>query len=293
MWGENGRERRSGQIRDMITEAYLSPFKNIFENLALEDFFLREDQREFILFYINDPCVVMGNFQNPWAETNSDYLRQSRTLLARRQSGGGCVYHDLGNLNFCVFKNKSILTETDKSNHLKLIQDLLTTKGIKTEKLEKSGMVFLRDNKRYKFSGEAFKQINMRSFHHGTLLINSDLEHLITALKPDLIKLKTKAVASNPHLVGNLEDVWSGVTPNKFYKEFLNFHNLSQLETPDGLEELISKRINKWSCPEQIFGKTPLFEVRQNGKNLAVSGGRVIAEDGIEVRKRDFSGELS
>ena len=235
----------------------------------------------------------MGNFQIPWAETNSSFLKESNISLARRQSGGGCVYHDLGNLNFCFLRNKSILTEADKSIHLKMIQDLLKTRGINTEKLEKSGMVFLKDDKKFKFSGEAFKQIKNRSFHHGTLLIDSNLVNLNTALKPDFSFLKTKAVASNPHLVGNLIDVWGGISPSVFYKEFLSFHKLSQFKTPIGLEELVEKGSSSWSCSEQVFGKTPVFEVQQNNKTLVVSGGQVIEEDGVEVRKRDFSGELS
>ncbi len=277
----------------MITKAYLSPFKNIFQNLALEDYFLRNEDRELILFYINQPCVVMGNFQNPWAETNSKFLKENQISLARRQSGGGCVYHDLGNLNFCVFKNKAILTESDKAEHLKLIQDLLETKNIKTEKLEKSGMIFCKDKKKYKFSGEAFKQTKNRSFHHGTLLIKSDLVSLCSALKPDLNKLNTKAVASNPHLVGNLEEVWANLTPRAFYDEFKEFHRLSQLDDPENIREIVNKEAGHWSHLDQVFRKTPKFEVRQNGNMLTVTEGQVIAEDGVEVSKRDFSEEFS
>lgn len=274
----------------MITKAYLSPFNNIYQNLCLEDYFLRHSEEEFILFYINEPCVVMGNFQNPWLETNLPLLTEHEVCLARRQSGGGTVFHDEGNLNFCFFRNKNILTEEDKNSHLKMIRDLLADKGIVTEKLPKSGMVFIKDDTKYKFSGEAFKQTKERSFHHGTLLVQSDLKRLEDCLSPSLEKIKTKAVPSNPHLVGNLAMSWDGLTPLSFYQEFLKFHSLDNYEADySKLHRFVMDKADDWADRRQVLRKTPEFEVRQNRVTLTVVGGRVIAEDHREVEARDFS----
>src|SRR5690606_32503954 len=88
----------------------VSPFQNPFINLALEDFFLRGGaDLPLAFFYVNRPCVVMGRFQNPWLECNLPYLVQHNIWMVRRQSGGGCVFHDEGNLNYSFLYPESLL----------------------------------------------------------------------------------------------------------------------------------------------------------------------------------------
>lgn len=274
----------------MITKVYISPFDNIYQNLCLEDFFLRESKEEFILFYVNTPCVVMGNFQNPWKETSLKFLAENEIALARRQSGGGTVYHDEGNLNFCLFRNKGILSEEDKHEHLNLIRDFLGKQGVETEKLPKSGMVFIDDGKKYKFSGEAFKQILNRSYHHGTILIQTDLKKLESCLISDIGEIETKAVESNPHLVGNISDVWKGIGVEEFIKSFNDYHKLVPLEADfSSLHRHVIEKAFEFASRERVLGKTPDFDLCQNGKRLTVKRGQVIAEDGVEVDPRDFS----
>lgn len=275
-----------------ITKVYISPFTNIFQNLCLEDYFLRNCDEEMVLFYSNEACVVMGNFQNPWKETNPTYLSENLVSLARRQSGGGCVYHDEGNLNFCILRNKNILTDGDKTNHLKMIQDVLSTKNIHTEKLPKSGMVFLDDDVLYKFSGEAFKQTKNRSFHHGTLLINSNLDALKNCLVPELQEIKTKAVASNPYKVGNLNSIWKGLTPLQFISEFNLVNKLSPLDYDyTKLHRYVSDHAYDWASKEQVISKTPDFNVVLGNKSYSVRNAQVCQIDAIEVDAIDFSPE--
>lgn len=276
-----------------ITKVYISPFTNIFQNLCLEDFFLRNSDEEFVLFYSNEPCVVMGNFQNPWKETNPNFLSDQQVSLARRQSGGGTVFHDEGNLNFCVFRNKNIFSEADKDLHLGMIRKTIEKQNIVTDKLPKSGMVFLKDDVRYKFSGEAFKQTNKRSYHHGTLLINSDLELLQNCLIPALEKIKTNAVASNPHKVGNLSLVWSGVTPLGFIEAF---NKINKLEAYDvdymQVHRFVTENATDWASKEKVISKTPEFDVTIGSKKYSVKNAQVIAVDDVAVEPRDFSAEF-
>lgn len=278
----------------MISKTYFSAFQNIYQNLCLEDYFLRQTEEEFILFYTNPPCVVMGNFQNPWMETSPKILQENEVALARRQSGGGTVYHDEGNLNFCIFRNKNLLTDEDKAHHLGLLQSFLSHQGVVTEKLAKSGMVFLDKGVKFKFSGEAFKQTKKRSFHHGTLLINSNLDHLQAYLTPAISKIKTKAIASNPHKVGNLEQVIKGVTPTRFFQGFSNFHELKNLD-PDfaALHQYVLEKAHEMASKKQVLAKTPEFILRQNEKELTVRRAQVVEVNGQKVLERDFSeGEI-
>jgi lipoate-protein ligase A len=274
----------------MITKTYYSAFQNIFQNLSLEDYFLRKSSEELILFYTNAPCVVLGNFQNPWRETSPSLLNEFEVALARRQSGGGTVFHDEGNLNFCIFRNKNLLSEMDKADHLEMIQSYLRQHKVVTEKLPKSGMVYLKDDIKYKFSGEAFKQTKSRSFHHGTLLINSNLSNLSKFLTPKILELETKAVASNPHKVGNLNQVIEGLEPLEFYRDFKDFHKLTSLDIEFAkVHQHVLEHADKWASRDQVLRKTPEFSLRQNQKVLTVRKARIVLEDGAEVRQRDFS----
>ena len=98
----------------------VSPFRNPFINLALEDYFLRGGaDLPLAFFYVNRPCVVLGRFQNPWLECHLPYLVEKDIWLVRRQSGGGCVFHDEGNLNYSFIYPEAMI---DRRRGVELIQ---------------------------------------------------------------------------------------------------------------------------------------------------------------------------
>ena len=184
----------------------ISNSSNPFVNLAVENtLLLNLSPDEKILFlYKNDPCIVMGRFQNPWVECHLDYMFQKEIKLVRRQSGGGCVYHDQGNLNWSIL---SCTRDIDKKNNLGFIVDALSNSKIKAIFSERSDIQVEHEDKFYKISGSAFKQKKDRNIHHGTLLIESNLNDLNNVLKVSNSKVTSKSTKSVKSNVINLKDI--------------------------------------------------------------------------------------
>lgn len=235
---------------------YISPSTDPYFNLALENVLLDKMERNFLekkriyLFYRNNPCVVMGHFQNPWCELNLKKWSQMNIPLVRRTSGGGCVYHDLGNLNFSVIQTKNV-----QSASFPLILKSLQTSSFQPYKNERNDLVFCHKNKIYKFSGSAFRNKLKSHLHHGTLLFEANLENLQGLLRPRAhYQLQTKAIPSVRSQVSNIGQ-W--VNENIFLKKITSRMTLLHEKEMDlsRIEELQKQ----YSSPEWIWHKTPDF----------------------------------
>ena len=169
----------------------ISEIRDPYLNLAIEDFYLRQDNtnEKVIMLWRSDCCVVMGRFQNPYFECDLDFLKQKNISLVRRQSGGGCVFHDLGNTNWSFIGRKE---NFDKNENFSFIQDLLLSLGVNSKVNDRNDLMV--DDR--KISGSAFKQIKEKSLHHCTLLINTDLYMLKKSLKTHKKEKLSKAVKS-------------------------------------------------------------------------------------------------
>jgi lipoate---protein ligase len=204
-------------------------------NLAIEDFLLRNSHHSsrILLFYTNRPCVVIGRNQNPWLECNIKQLRRGLTNedanderakhisptdrdnatpieLVRRRSGGGTVFHDLGNLNYSVIVPND--TSFNRRKHAEMVVRGLqnvSTRDIKVN--ERHDIVMRQDSEQdwVKISGSAFKLTRGRALHHGTLLFSSPNLHRISELlrSPGRGYIHAKGVESVRSKVGNL--MWS------------------------------------------------------------------------------------
>jgi len=232
-------------------------------NLATEDWIFRElDPSTHVLFlWRNSDTVVIGRHQNPWTECNIQKMEEDNIYLARRQSGGGAVFHDLGNTNFTFLSGK------DKYNqdvNFSIIINALAVFGIKAEK---SGRNDILVNGR-KVSGSAFKQNIDRSFHHGTLLLGADLTRLSNYLNPSKKKLISKGVKSVRSRVANLSELVPEINhelvcdaiKEAFFKQWGSRCEIEILDA-EVLKKIPSLKsyYDKMADWEWRFGKTPEF----------------------------------
>ncbi len=186
---------------------YISHSHDGWQNLALDEWFLDHMQPDDMLlyFYINENAVIIGRNQNPWKECSLTAMDNDHVQLVRRITGGGAVYHDLGNLNFSFIAGDS---RYDLDKQLRLILDAVSSFGIPCAFSGRNDL--LADGK--KFSGNAFCARNHIRQHHGTLLLHADLGKLQNYLQVDPMKIRSKGIESVRARVCNLSEFTPAVT---------------------------------------------------------------------------------
>ncbi len=224
-------------------------------NLAIEDHLLRsrEIAKPFLFLYKNSPCVVWGRFQNPWIECNLEFLEAEKLLPVRRQSGGGCVYQDLGNLNFSFHWNEK---EIHKKENAELIKKVLNNCGVNKIQINERHDLVIRKNEKLtqKFSGSAYKQTKDASFHHGTLLFESNLDKLEKSLASKQVVTLTKSIPSVRSLVTNLQEY--GIKEESFLAELQNVCD----EPINTMEIYDQEYYQTLKSDEWIWRETPEFK---------------------------------
>ncbi|GBF77220.1 hypothetical protein PA598K_05756 [Paenibacillus sp. 598K] len=174
-------------------------------NLALEEYALRHlpmDEGGYLLFYINEPSIIIGRNQNTIEEIHAEHVEAKGIHVVRRLSGGGAVYHDLGNLNY------SILTADDgKSFHnfVKFVQPVIEALGKLGVEAAMTGRNDIQVGER-KISGNAQYVSKGRMYTHGTLLFDSDMEQIVSALKVKPMKIESKGTKSIRSRVANISE---------------------------------------------------------------------------------------
>ena len=181
---------------------------NPWRNLAVEALLFEALGREARVFYLwqNQNTVVIGRHQNAWKECRVKLLEDEGGALARRSSGGGAVYHDLGNLNFSFVLPRA---EYDVKRQLNVVRRAVAEFGITAEFTGRNDLVLPDGGK---FSGNAYRFTNDAALHHGTLMVNVALEKLGRYLAPDEGKLRAKGIDSVRARVRNLAELAPGLT---------------------------------------------------------------------------------
>lgn len=237
-----------------------------YSNLALEEHLLSRVTPGSVILYLwqNAHTVVIGRNQNPWAECRTSLLQEEGGHLARRLSGGGAVYHDLGNLNFTFLCQEE---DYDLNKQLSVIQTACSYAGITASF---SGRNDLLASGR-KFSGNAFYHSKGTAYHHGTLLIDTDIEKLGRYLSPPKAKLQTKGVASVRSRVVNLKDlspdltcdIMKGHMVNAFGKVYGSMPELLSFSEED--VQAVSRLRERYESEPWLFGKPMPFSCALEG----------------------------
>lgn len=173
-------------------------------NLALEEYLFRTAEEDIFLLWQNEPTIVIGKNQNAYAEIDHNYVKENNIKIARRITGGGAVYHDLGNVNFSYISTSRAENGIDFAYFTEPIIEALASLGVRCH-LSGRNDILTSDGK--KFSGNAQYSQGNKTLHHGTLLFDSDLAVLSSALRPQDEKLTTKAIKSTRSRVTNLRSL--------------------------------------------------------------------------------------
>ncbi|WP_369919797.1 lipoate--protein ligase [Marinomonas polaris] len=251
----------------MASRILLSHSNDPHFNLAVEDCIFRSmpaDQRVLFLWR-NADTVVIGRSQNPWKECNINKMEQDKIHLARRQSGGGAVFHDLGNTNFTFMAGKP---EYNKEVSTEIVLQGLKKLGIEGYANGRNDLVVGEGEDMRKFSGSAYKETKDRGFHHGTLLLHADLSCLANYLNPDLKKLQSKGITSVRSRVTNLNSLYQTIDHQlvcdaiveafcEYFGEVPVIEEISPEALPD-LPGFVEKFAQQQSW-DWNFGKSPQF----------------------------------
>ena len=233
---------------------------DIYEHLAVEEFLLKNKSDDFFYIWQADNAIVSGKHQNVYKEINLKYASENNIKIARRISGGGTVFHDKGNVNFCFILNKQKGKVVDFRLHTQAIIEFLQYLGLKPG-LSSRNDIFLNNKK---ISGNAEHIYKNRVLHHGTLLVNSNLELLYKVLQNNKTYID-KSINSVKKTVANISDFLPVSTSvfvdelQKFLSEKYNARQIYLSETEQKQIENLAE--TKYNAKEWIFLYNSDFEL--------------------------------
>jgi lipoate-protein ligase A len=174
-------------------------------NLAIEEILLKNTNEEFLILGINTSALIVGKHQSPQIEINTRFVSENKIPVLRRISGGGTVYHDPGNLNFTFIRKSEAGKQVDFRKYTQPVIDFLASAGVEARFEGKNDLKVGG----FKISGNAEHVHRSRVLHHGTLLFSTSLDMLRNSLRKDTSCYTSRAVASNPSSVTNLNGILS------------------------------------------------------------------------------------
>jgi len=277
----------------------ISPFNTCYLNIASEEYFLRTFEEDVFYLYINEPCIIIGRNQNAFAEINSEYVEKNNIAVVRRNSGGGAVYHDQGNLNFgFITKDKRKSIDEVFIEFTTPILNVLKALGVNAEFSGRNDLII--DGK--KFSGNAQYRAEGKVMLHGTLLFSADLEKVSKSLNADPGKFNGKSITSVRSRVTNILPYLSAKMSMEEFSEAIISEVFSMFPT-SYMYELTEEDRNKikvlsekkYSTREWVYGSASVFTYSHSLKyNRGIVDIKIQIDAGIIKEMRiygDFFGE--
>ncbi|KAG5635935.1 hypothetical protein H0H81_009620 [Sphagnurus paluster] len=280
---------------------YISKSTNPYFNLTFEDWLFRHKSPEepLLLIYRDEPCVIIGRNQNPWKEVNFEALRARPNIpFIRRRSGGGTVYHDLGNTNFSIHLPRQ---EFDRHVTAQLVLRAVRSLGVNAQVNDRNDICTLLICG-FHVSGSAYKIVNKRAYHHGTMLISSRLDTLGDLLRTNKDTMVTKGVASVRSPVRNLQhfrrdvthDTFTSAVVNEFQREYGISASPQFIEETGDIKnvEYIRKGLDELPVLDTPLEKSVLEDLMRSGQTLVGKQYGLLEESLTELKRDDPRREL-
>lgn len=264
-----------------------------FFNLAAEEYFLKHGPGEMVMLWQNEPSVVIGKHQNPYTEVNYPYTKAHGISIVRRISGGGAVYHDLGNLNFTFIQKTEGENKVNFRRFTEPILTILNKLGIKAEAGKRNDLTL----NGLKFSGNAQHIFRDKVIHHGTLLFSADLQAMNESLQPRDNRIVTKALPSVRSKVCNLKEFCTIAGNTEQFRQLVEeglqemIPGIIQFKISDtdrnNIEALARTRYSQW---DWNFGYSPAYILKVAAFELPLKI-EVRVQDGIITTVENVSGQ--
>lgn len=231
-------------------------------NLAAEQYLLDCEDKEVFMLWRNDNAVIVGKNQNTYAEIDLDYVEKNDIKVVRRLTGGGAVFHDIGNVNFSFVVPETANATLDFERFTKPVIKAIQNLGVDDVHLSGRNDIMLGDRK---ISGNAQTQYNGKTLHHGTLLYSANLSKLAGALRVDSEKIKAKGIKSVRNRVVNICDCLENKMDTESFMAYLEEYVASETnseivsfsaEQIEKIQTLADERYSTW---EWNFGKSKDF----------------------------------
>ena len=248
-----------------ITDPYI--------NLAIEEYVLQNfgEEDTYLLFYVNGPSIIIGRNQNSVEEINTEYVDANNIKVVRRLSGGGAVYHDEGNLNFSFITKDDGESFHNFAKFTKPVVEALNKIGVPAELVGRNDL----EVKGRKISGNAMFATKGRMFSHGTLMLDSEIEHVVEALNVSKEKIESRGIKSIRSRVANINEFLEDKLTMDEFKELILTHIFEVEDVKDvptyelteedweKIHEISENRYQKW---EWNYGKSPSYNLKQSHK---------------------------
>tara|TARA_R110000868_G_scaffold209666_1_gene459519 strand:+ start:175 stop:1155 length:981 start_codon:yes stop_codon:yes gene_type:complete len=252
-------------------------------NIAADEYIFKHLQEDCFMLWRNDNAIIVGKHQNTMAEINVDYVKEKGIKVVRRLSGGGAVFHDLGNLNFSFTRTGENTEVVDFKRYTLPILEVLQQLGIDAKFEGRNDLTI--DGK--KFSGNAEHVFKNKVLHHGTILFSSEMKDVSGALKISPLKYKDRAVKSIPKRVTNVSEHLKEKISLEDFREKIIAHILASYEdckpyefTKEDIEAIEKIKEEKYAKWEWNYGHSPNYNFRQG---VRTKGGTL--EMNLEVKK--------